>query len=71
MLLDHVIVQSMDTDSAGGGDLESILTYGAKAIFEDDNTTDVTCQYYGSPFSSITLISFQTRKTTSNNSLSS
>lgn len=43
LVLDHVIVQKMDNDEAGE-DVKSILTYGAKALFEDDQTArDIIC----------------------------
>ncbi|KAF9244536.1 hypothetical protein BU15DRAFT_42035 [Melanogaster broomeanus] len=35
LVLDHLIVQKMDDDESGGGDLKSILTFGAKALFEE------------------------------------
>ncbi|KAI0307674.1 SNF2 family N-terminal domain-containing protein [Multifurca ochricompacta] len=34
LVLDHVIVQKMD-DEEGGGDVRSILTYGAQALFDE------------------------------------
>jgi hypothetical protein len=44
LVLDHLIVQKMD-DEEGGEDVNSILTYGAKALFEDDQAAkDITCQ---------------------------
>lgn len=44
LVLDHVIVQKMDDDE-GGGDVQSILTYGAKTLFEEDeNSRDITCR---------------------------
>jgi len=44
LVLDHLIVQKMDDDENGGDDLKSILTFGAKALFEDDqNSRDIVC----------------------------
>jgi chromodomain-helicase-DNA-binding protein 4 len=43
LVLDHVIVQKMDDDE-GGGDVQSILTYGALALFnETAPSRDITC----------------------------
>ncbi|KAI6104072.1 SNF2 family DNA-dependent ATPase [Pisolithus croceorrhizus] len=43
LVLDHLIVQKMDDDEDGAGDLESILTFGAKELFEegDQNVRDI------------------------------
>ncbi|KAL4070788.1 hypothetical protein J3A83DRAFT_4245468 [Scleroderma citrinum] len=42
LVLDHLIVQKMDDDENGGDDLQSILTYGAKAVFEEgQNSRDI------------------------------
>ncbi|KAF8846211.1 hypothetical protein BDN67DRAFT_918420 [Paxillus ammoniavirescens] len=35
LVLDHLIVQKMDDDENGEDDLKSILTFGAKALFEE------------------------------------
>lgn len=45
LALDHLIVQKMDDDEPGGGDVQSILTYGAQALFEEDgqNSRDIHC----------------------------
>lgn len=45
LVLDHLIVQKMDDDENGGEDLKSILTFGAKALFEEDdqNARDIVC----------------------------
>ncbi|KAG6331283.1 hypothetical protein ID866_7805 [Astraeus odoratus] len=55
LVLDHLIVQKMDDDENGGDDLQSILTFGAKALFEegDQNSQDIACKYI---FTSILLI---------------
>jgi chromodomain-helicase-DNA-binding protein 4 len=37
MALDHVIVDSLDDDDVGEKDVESILRFGAKELFADDN----------------------------------
>ncbi|KAJ6574934.1 hypothetical protein B0H19DRAFT_1371843 [Mycena capillaripes] len=36
LVLDHLIVQKMDDDDDAGDNVESILTYGAQALFEAD-----------------------------------
>ena len=44
LILDHVIVQRME-DEEDNKDIQSILTYGAKALFEDDNQArDINCK---------------------------
>jgi chromodomain-helicase-DNA-binding protein 4 len=44
-VLDHLIVQKMD-DTEAGADVQSILTYGAKTLFEeDDKARDIGCEY--------------------------
>ncbi|KAI0068286.1 hypothetical protein BV25DRAFT_1987089 [Artomyces pyxidatus] len=40
LVLDHVIVQKMD-DEEGGTDVQSILTFGAKALFEEGGGRDI------------------------------
>ncbi len=43
LVLDHVIVQKMD-DEEGGGDVRSILTYGALALFDETAAArEITC----------------------------
>jgi chromodomain-helicase-DNA-binding protein 4 len=43
LALDHVIVQRMDDDVSK--DLQSIFTFGAKALFEEtDTSTDIVCE---------------------------
>lgn len=46
LVLDHLIVQKMDDDDGAGEDLQSILTFGAKALFEeeegDQSSKDIT-----------------------------
>lgn len=45
LVLDHVIVQRMEDDEEEGNDIQSILTYGAKALFEDtDQVRDINCE---------------------------
>jgi chromodomain-helicase-DNA-binding protein 4 len=34
LVLDHLIVQKMDDEDNGGDDVQSILTFGAKALFQ-------------------------------------
>lgn len=45
LVLDHLIVQKMD-DEEDSGEVQSILTFGAKALFEDsEGSRDITCGY--------------------------
>lgn len=45
LILDHLIVQKMDDDEdTGGENVQSILTYGAQALFnEDEGARDIVC----------------------------
>lgn len=45
LVLDHLIVQKMDDEDSAGDDVQSILTYGAKALFEEggQGAHDITC----------------------------
>ena len=43
LALDHLIVQKMDEDSVSD-DVQSILTFGAKAIFDNDENNDIHCE---------------------------
>lgn len=44
LVLDHLIVQKMD-DEENGEDVQSILTFGAQALFDADNTSrDIICE---------------------------
>lgn len=45
LVLDHLIVQKMDDDDENGGEnVQSILTYGAQALFDSDkDIRDITC----------------------------
>jgi chromodomain-helicase-DNA-binding protein 4 len=47
LVLDHLIVQKMDDDEENGGEnVQSILTYGAQALFESEETSrDITCRF--------------------------
>jgi chromodomain-helicase-DNA-binding protein 4 len=46
MVLDHLIVQKMDDEDSAGATMQSILTYGAKALFdENQDDKDITCAY--------------------------
>ncbi|KAF9020320.1 hypothetical protein BDZ89DRAFT_1072318 [Hymenopellis radicata] len=38
MVLDHLIVQKMDEDESAGENVQSILTFGASALFDTDET---------------------------------
>ncbi|KAM5445368.1 hypothetical protein MaudCBS49596_007591 [Microsporum audouinii] len=42
MALDHVLIERMDADDDDEIDTEAILRHGAEALFEDDNTEDIT-----------------------------
>lgn len=48
LVLDHLIVQKMDDDENGSDDLRSILTFGARALFEeeDQGSKDIICEWY-------------------------
>ena len=41
MALDHVLIEQMDADEADENDLESVLRFGAEALFNDDDTHDI------------------------------
>ncbi|OAD81316.1 hypothetical protein PHYBLDRAFT_96522, partial [Phycomyces blakesleeanus NRRL 1555(-)] len=41
MVLDHLVVEKMDDDDLESNDIESILKYGSKALFEGDNSKDI------------------------------
>lgn len=46
LVLDHLIVQKMDDNEEGGGDhVQSILTFGAQALFEEleQDSRDIIC----------------------------
>jgi chromodomain-helicase-DNA-binding protein 4 len=44
LVLDHLIVQKMDDQDSAGEDLQSILTFGAKALFDDrQDAKDIIC----------------------------
>jgi chromodomain-helicase-DNA-binding protein 4 len=46
LVLDHLIVQKMDDDEPSGDNVQSILTYGAQALFNEDGeqtSRDITC----------------------------
>lgn len=47
LVLDHLIVQKMDEDDAAGDDVQSILTFGAKALFEEgaQGAHDIICTF--------------------------
>lgn len=45
LVLDHLIVQKMDDEESGGANVQSILTFGAQALFDVDNSTrDIICK---------------------------
>ena len=39
LILDHLIVQKMDDENGSREDVQSILLYGAKALFEETEET--------------------------------
>ena len=41
MALDHVLIEAMDAEEGDVNDLESVLKFGAEALFKDDNTQDI------------------------------
>lgn len=44
LVLDHLIVQKMDDEDSAGDNVESILTYGAQALFDaDQSSRDIIC----------------------------
>jgi chromodomain-helicase-DNA-binding protein 4 len=46
LVLDHLIVQKMDDDEPSGDNVQSILTYGAQALFNEDGeqtSRDIIC----------------------------
>ncbi|KAG0303580.1 hypothetical protein BGZ98_006511 [Dissophora globulifera] len=45
MILDHLIVERMEDDNLDPVDVESILKFGAKALFEEDSTTNEDVKY--------------------------
>ena len=48
LVLDHLIVQKMDDDDAAGENVQSILTYGAQALFESEDSSsakDIVCTW--------------------------
>jgi hypothetical protein len=48
LVLDHLIVQKMDDDDDAGEDLQSILMFGAKNLFEEEGdqcSKDISCTY--------------------------
>lgn len=44
LVLDHVIVQKMDEEATSDTQLQSILSFGAKALFEDNSKINTTCK---------------------------
>lgn len=45
LVLDHLIVQKMDDEESGGENIQSILTFGAQALFDADNSSrDIICE---------------------------
>ena len=48
LVLDHLIVQKIDEDDTE--DLRSLLTFGAKALFEEgEGNHDINCQFHRVP----------------------
>lgn len=49
MVLDHLIVQKMDDEENGGEDVQSILTFGAQTLFqENSDADDIHCKLFSS-----------------------
>jgi hypothetical protein len=48
LVLDHLIVQKMDDDEENGGEnVKSILTHGAQALFQsNESSRDITCWFH-------------------------
>ena len=47
LVLDHLIVQKMDDEESGGENIQSILTFGAQALFDADNSSrDIICELF-------------------------
>lgn len=47
LVLDHLIVQKMDDDDSAGENVQSILTHGAKALFDsEEGSGDIVCKFY-------------------------
>lgn len=45
LALDHLIVQNMDDRDEAGENVQSILSFGAKALFEEGAaSTDIRCE---------------------------
>lgn len=62
MVLDHLIVQKINDDDDVGDDVQSILTFGAKALFEDSDSRDITCESLSNyPKLSLILIRYRRR----------
>lgn len=53
-----------DDDENGGEDVQSILTYGAQALFDSENTRDITCKIIFSRFMFMVVHAQQIRTTT-------
>jgi chromodomain-helicase-DNA-binding protein 4 len=50
LVLDHLIVQKMDDDDEAGDNVQSILTFGAQALFEADaGARDIICEILSPP----------------------
>ena len=41
MALDQVLIEQMDAEDADGKDIETVLRYGAEALFKDDESQDI------------------------------
>lgn len=53
LILDHLIVQKMD-DVEDAGNIQSMLTFGAAALFEEDQESrDIKCECRLIPHASI------------------
>lgn len=44
LILDHLIVQKMDDEDSVGEDVQSILTFGARILFDSEQESrDIVC----------------------------
>lgn len=74
LILDHLIVQKMDDESGSREDVQSILLFGAKALFEETEETvarEVHCKMASNAYHAAAVVTFmaQTLSTTSTTSL--
>lgn len=63
LALEHLIVKKMEDDDSAGEDIHSILTYGARALFDDSEgaSKDVICTSIHDREDSTMIIIFPSR----------